>query len=382
MKALWVAIATALLLAGRAGAACPSPSADQIVGVPGHPFAAEPSADNCHLFASLSSGQAGAVAVLANEGGTFRLVRTVKLARGAGGGLALSHDGALLAVTTGESVVLLDAARLATADQDPAVALLPEGSREAVYAQFSKDDALLFISEERNASIAVIDVAAARQGKGDKAVAGRIPVGNAPVGLALSPDGSRLFSTSQSLGSASECKPEQDGGRMHAKGALFAIDIAKAATDPRHAVAGVARIGCNPVRVVASADGRSLWISERGDGHVLGLDPASLSPGAPQGRVASIAVGPSPVGLAIRPDGAQLWVANSDRFASAAGSLALITPANPAEARLSGTVKAGAFPRDLRFLPDGRTMVAALFGEDAVMVHPTGDAAGSQPPAR
>jgi DNA-binding beta-propeller fold protein YncE len=111
----------------------------------------------------------------------------------------------------------------------------------------------------------------------------------------------------------------------------------------------------------------------------MGLDTSALAPGASPGKSVSIAVGRSPVGLAIRPDGTQLWVANSDRFASAAGSLTLVTPANPREARPAGSFNVGAFPRDLRFMPDGRTLVIALFGEQAVMVHPTASTDASHP---
>jgi DNA-binding beta-propeller fold protein YncE len=253
----------------------------------------------------------------------------------------------------------------------PVVGLLPEGGRGPVYVQFSKDDAILFVSEERNASIVVIDVAALRQGITKKAVIGRIPVGEEPVGLALSPDGTRLFATSQVVGSAGACRPEKEGGPTHAKGALLAIDVAKTVTDGRHAVSGVMRAGCNPVRVVVLADDRSLWVSNRGDDHVMGVDPSILTPGAARGRTTLILVGPSPVGLPIRPDGSELWVANSDRFGLAGDSLTLVRLTSPAAPQVACTLKVDAFPRDLRFFTDGRAIVVALFGDDSVMLHPT-----------
>ena len=369
-----------LLLAGRSAAACVSPSVEQKIKLPGRPFAAEPSADNCYLYASIVTGDGGgAVTVLNNTTGTFAVARTINVARQGSRGLALSHTGTLLAVAAENSVVLLDVAKLNTADQAPGLFVLPESSRDAIYTQFSKDDALLFVSEERNSSIAVINVAAAVHDGGGKAVIGRIPVGEDPVGLALSADGNRLFATSQIVGSSKDCQPEQGSGQKHATGALFAIDVAKAAVDPRHAVSSVMRAGCNPVRVVASSDGRTLWVSERGDDRVMGLDPATFVAGAAPATATLITVGKSPVGLAVRPDGEQLWVADSDRFDSAQGSLVLITPANPAQARVASTLTVGAFPRDLRFLSDGRTLIAALFREGALLVHPTEDAPGARP---
>jgi DNA-binding beta-propeller fold protein YncE len=356
----------------QAAQICPSPATDQTIKLPARPFAAEPARDNCYLFVSLMRREGGAVTVVINEQGNFRIARTVEVA--GGGGLSLAHDGSLLAVAAGDSIVLLDVARLETPDQDPVVATLPDGGHGAIYAQFSRDDALLFVSEERNASIAVIDVAAARGGKGDKAIVARIGVGDAPVGLALSPDGATLFSTSQVKGSSDDCKPEREGGRTHAQGVLVAINVALAAQDPQHAVAGEIRAGCNPVRVVMSADGRNLWISQRGQDSVMSVDVASVISSTVPGKPLSLPVGRSPVGLAARPDGTQLWVANSDRFATVSGSLTVISPANPIDAKASGTLAVGAFPRDLRFMPDGRTLVVALYGDGAVLLHPTGNA--------
>lgn len=369
-------VAAALYLApGTAWAACPSPRADQIIALQGRPFAAAASPDNCTTYVSLITGaKSGAVAVLANEAGIFHTARSISLPRGSGGGLALSHHGTLLAVPAEDAIVLIDPARFNTPGGNPVIATIPDVGRGAIYAQFSIDDATLFVSEERNASILVISVARAVQGLSDHGVIGRVPVGQAPVGLALSPDGATLYSTSQVLGSGAECKAEQPGGAEHARGALIAIDAVRAASNPKnHAVAAVVRAGCNPVRVAVSRDGRSLWVSARGDDRVLGIDASSLRAQAARTQMTAVSVGPSPVGVAIRPDGAQLWVANSDRFATAPGSLTLVTPADPAQAQASGSLPVGAFPRDLRFMADGRTLLVALFGASALMIYPTED---------
>lgn len=356
----------------QAAQMCPSPAADQTIKLPARPFAAEPSRDNCYLFVSLMRRDDGAVTVIVNEQGKFRIARTVTVK--GGGGLSLSHDASLLAVAAGDAIVLLDVAKLETADQDPVVATLPDSGHGAIYAQFSRDDARLFISEERNTSIAVIDVAAARGGAGDKAIVGRVGVGIAPVGLALSPDGATLFSTSQVKGTSDDCKPEREGGPAHAQGVVTAIDVALAAQDPQHAVTGEIRAGCNPVRVVMSADGSNLWISQRGQDSVMSVDVASITSSTVSRNTMSVPVGRAPVGLAVRPDGAQLWVSNSDRFSTASGSLTMISPASPGAAKASGSLAVGAFPRDLRFMPDGRTLVVAVYGDGTVLLHPTENA--------
>lgn len=361
----------ALLSSPGVKAACPSPASDQTIQVPGHPFAAEPSPDNCHLFVSLMPGNGkGTLAVLDNQGGIFRVARVIKMPRGSGGGLTLDHKGSVLAVAAEDAVVFFDVTKLTTPDQDAVTGIVPESGNGVIYTQFSRDDAILFVSEERNASLGVINVSAALQGAGGKALSGRIPVGRAPVGLTLSADGNHLFSTSEVASTSQECKGEQDGAPRHGKGAVYAIDIAKAVSEPRKAVTGVILAGCNPVRVIASPDGHALWVSQRGDGRIMGFDAGLLAQGAP-GRALTIEIGNSPVGLALRPDGKQLWAANSDRFGKQGGSLALIEMISPTEIKIGQSIKVGQFPRDLRFLPDGRTLVVALFGDDAVLLHPT-----------
>jgi hypothetical protein len=188
----------ALMSAPAVKAACPSPSSDQTIQVPGHPFTAEPSPDNCHLFVSLmpKNGKR-ALAVLDNQSGIFRLARVIKMPRGSGGGLTLDHEGTVLAVAAEDAVVFFDVPKLTTPDQDAVTGIIPKSGNGVIYTQFSRDDALLFLSEEPNASLGVIDVSAALQGAGGKALTGRIPVGRALVGLTLSADGSHLFSTSE-----------------------------------------------------------------------------------------------------------------------------------------------------------------------------------------
>jgi hypothetical protein len=60
-----------------------------------------------------------------------------------------------------------------------------------------------------------------------------------------------------------------------------------------------------------------------------------------------------------------VWVANSDRFsANGNGSRTAVSPGGA----LLRTVPSGRFPRDL---PDGKTLVVAEFGSQAVQFVPT-----------
>jgi len=362
----------AFLVAGSSGseAACVTPSVDQLIKLDGHPFAIEPTADNCYLFVSYQAAKAGMIAVLENDVGKVRLIRTVDTGNKVAGGLSLSHDGRLLAVAGYNGIGLFASDRLITGGTNPKIAALDEGDKGAIFPIFAHDDRNLFVSEEQNNTILVIDVALLREGDSNRAKIGRIPVGRSPVGLALSPDGALLFATSEAMAGAGPC-PTDFGHGTQAEGALFIIDTGKAVGDPRHGVRKGVKAGCSPVRVVVSADGRALWVSERGSDRVLGLDPTILMSGASRLELTSVSVGKSPIGLAIRGDASQLWVANSDRFGSGEGSVTVIAPARPGSAELHATYGVGRLPRDVRFMPDGKTLVLALFKDDTVGIHRT-----------
>jgi DNA-binding beta-propeller fold protein YncE len=154
----------------------------------------------------------------------------------------------------------------------------------------------------------------------------------------------------------------------HTLGALFTIDVEKARSDPKHAVLSAVAAECNPVRVALSPDESSLYVTARGSDHLLRFATASL--GQPDVKIEGIKVGRSPVGVAVSGDGRQVWVSNSDRFEGkdSTGSLSLVgaEPGQPLSLIL--TRPAGGFPRDLRFLPDGKTLVSAEFSSSRIVL--------------
>jgi DNA-binding beta-propeller fold protein YncE len=363
-----------LAMAGSARAApCAYTAGAATVELPGRPFMAEASADGCWLFVSMGhlAGDkmgSGGVAVLHNEGGGFRVTHMAPL-KDYPGGLAVSHDGKTLAVATEASVAILDIAKLEAGDAAALTATLPAGTG-AIYLAISRDDRLLFVSEERRSRISVLDFAKAR-GSGEKAELGVIQVGRAPVGLALSTDGARLYATSESIGKevfAAECQPEGGQERQHPEGVLTVIDVAAAGKDPAKSVLGVRKAGCNPVRVALSPDEATVWVTARGENRLEGFTARKLGGASTAAPDISVKVGAAPIGLAVRPDGKQIWVADSNRFGhNGPGELTAVSPAG----QVLRTVPSGVFPRDIRFLPDGKTLVVAEYDSRAVQFVPT-----------
>ncbi|GLQ89268.1 YncE family protein [Dyella flagellata] len=304
----------------------------------------------------------GAVAVLRNNDGKFELDHVAALKTEAYGE-ALSGDGRMLAIAGGEDTSVLDVQRLEHNDGSPILGILHSGSHAgAVYTAISQDSKLAFVSDEDSARISVFDLSKLQNH--DDALIGHIPTSGFPVGLAFSPDGRWLYATSQ-RGPASmkpTCKPELPRGEMHPPGLVFKIDVAKAATDPKQALVAGLPAGCNPVRVAVSPDGKDLWVTARGDNALLRFQVATWAEGTGQADVTSLPIGPSPVGVAVRQDGKQVWTALSNRFDKGAkGQLAGLSDLeNTAQLRRMSTPAQG-FPRELSFLPDGRTLVATLF---------------------
>jgi len=357
----------------RAGAAT--------IALPGSPFAAEPSADGCWLYVSLSRGQSGAggaVAVLQNDNGAFVVRRTLAV-DGDPAGLRLTHDGKLLLLADGDGIAAFDAAALQRGAKNPEAGRITVGAG-TIYIVISKDDRTAFASEEGAARVAVIDLERGRNGEfGSSAVLGRIPTGLRPVGLALSSKGDKLFATSErapdSLGLTAHCPAEgkRGGGRMVPEGLLSVIDVDRARSNPRSATLASWLAGCSPVRVVVQADDSVAWISARNEDAVYRFDLSALDGADRRALRRRFDVGPAPVGLALAPDGDALWVANSNRFASAEPGtverMALLDDAR-------GVLPTGRFPRDLVFLPDGSSLVVAVFGSSQLQFVPTASREG------
>ncbi|MBO0739506.1 MAG: beta-propeller fold lactonase family protein, partial [Alphaproteobacteria bacterium] len=270
-------------------------------------------------------------------------------------GMTLSPDGHFLAAATGTGVAIFDIAKLTAGAPSPIVASSDDGPHPgSIYAAFSPDGSLLFVANERSASLSVYDASGLPAGLGK---VGRIMVGVAPVGLAISPNGKYLYSTSE-VGPQnwpSKCTSE---GPPHPEGLLLVIDVAKAASDPAHATLGGASAGCNPVRVALSADGRTLYVTARGDNTLVRFDAAELISDTAHARPARIPVGMSPVGvIAI---GNKVIVANSNRFGGGNHESLSVLNASDLISR-PFSIPAGSFPRELSVTPDKNTLVVTNF---------------------
>jgi DNA-binding beta-propeller fold protein YncE len=194
------------------------------------------------------------------------------------------------------------------------------------------------------------------QGFGAGDFVGAIPLGISPVGMAVSPDGRWLYATSEVLAS-------RPNGNV---GTLTVINLARAETDPAASVVATVAAGCNPVRVITSADGTVVWVTARASDALLAFSASRLRADPAHALLADVRVGEAPVGLALARQGSLVVVADSDRFGAAgkAASLAVVSVPDALAGHrdaLVGYLPAGQFPRDIAASPDGSTVLVANY---------------------
>jgi DNA-binding beta-propeller fold protein YncE len=125
---------------------------------------------------------------------------------------------------------------------------------------------------------------------------------------------------------------------------------------------GALLAGCQPVRVITSADGTEIWVTARASDDLLCFSAARLASDPARALVSAVRVGEAPVGLAAVRGGSVVVVADSNRFGARGAeadldvvSVAAALSGGPA---VVGHVRSGLFPRDMTVAPDGTLLVS------------------------
>jgi DNA-binding beta-propeller fold protein YncE len=312
-----------------------------MVSVPGSPFGVAAAAQGRWAFVAVPGG----VEVLrAGQSLAPTLVRRIAVA-GSPAGVALTPDGRYLLAADGSGAVVISVAR---AEQGTAGAVLgtlsaPGGAQDdsAIEAAVSPDGQFAFVTLEYADQAVVFNLGAAlRTGFGAANYVGSVPLGQAAVGMAVSPDGRWLYATSETA-----LTVHGPAGGPH--GTLTVIGLRRAETDPASSVVATVDAGCQPVRVITSADGE-VWVTARASDDLLCFSAARLVSDPASALVAVVRVGEAPVG-------------GGGRF-GASGATADLDVVNVAAALSSGRavvghIAAGSFPREMALLPDGTLLV-------------------------
>jgi DNA-binding beta-propeller fold protein YncE len=371
---------SALGQAAQQSSQCNAPAAAPLsyVPLPGHPFSTISSRDGCWLFVSVTSSNprsATGVALLSRGKGQITLKKVFPVEAGPTG-MVLTHDGNLLIVADGEYVVFMDVMRMTTGKGDPILGYLSDGNFSgSVYVNVTADDKFLFVSDENTRTITVINLEKARtQGFNERALVGKIPVGDAPIALTFSPDQKWLYTTSQaapkSLGWPITCKPEGEDPATakpeYPSGAIIVVDVERAKSDPAKSIVSSVPAGCNPVRLAISPAGDRVYVTARNSNALLAFDTNALRNDAAHALIGTVPVGTSPVGVAVVNEGKLVVVSNSNRFSNdrtARQTLSVIDAAKVGDGKsaIVGSIAAGVFPREFGQSPDGRTLFVSNY---------------------
>ncbi|MBI4514195.1 MAG: bifunctional YncE family protein/alkaline phosphatase family protein [Deltaproteobacteria bacterium] len=260
-------------------------------------------------------------------------------------GMAISRDGAFLLVTNngflGQSLMSVNTTTLRTKFQTietgfnslfQGIVLAPDGRTGFASAG----------GWENNTGETVVRIATiADDGKVTAAgcdSGGCISVNGFPAGLAISPDGQKLFVV-QNLAHA-----------------LAVVDVAS-----RTMLTSIV-VGKSPWSVAVHPTRHEVYVTNRGDRTVSIVD-TDLNR-----VVATVPTGSNPNALAVTPDGSKVFVANANT-----DDLTVFDVANPTAARTISLTpfagaRPGASPSALTISPDGAAVYVALSWENAVAV--------------
>jgi YVTN family beta-propeller protein/autotransporter-associated beta strand protein len=150
-----------------------------------------------------------------------------------------------------------------TVGSDPfGVAVSPDGSRA-------------YVTTDGSSAVSVIDTAT-------NTVAATIGVGNTPLGVAVSPDGSRAYVANEFSNT---------------------VSVINTTTNT---VMGTITVGSDPIGVTVSPDGSRAYVVDANSNSVSVIDTATNT------VAATITVGNGPDGVAVSPDGSRAYVTNKN----------------------------------------------------------------------
>ncbi len=312
----------------------------------------------------------GTLDVLDDSRSAPRLLYKITLDGVHGMGMNITADGRyLLIADDSDGAIVVDVSRAEVGDPNAVLGTLSSSSGHrlggAIEVVASRDGRYAFVALQSRLRIAVYRLAAAIAHHFAKSTyLGAIPAGDAPVGLAVSPDGRWLYSTSALAGRLA--------GRFvpASRGSLSVINVATAEQNPGKAVVATVSAGCAPVRVAVSPNGAQVWVTARESDDLLAFSAAKLRADARHSGLASVRVGEAPVGLALVDGGREIVVADSNRF-NARGRSARLTVVDASAAlahrpAIVATIRSGLFPLEMALEPAGTVLLVGNFKSGTV----------------
>jgi len=321
----------------------------QTVALGGGPFGVAITPDGKYSFVPTGND----VAVLNNDSGSPAPTPVVTIpAEGAKKDDAITSDGKYVLAAAGSGAYVISVATAEAGDPGAVLGTLTSpGGKGAVGVSISPDDRFAFITLQNSAEMAVFNLQSSFAGGfGQSGFVGMVPLGQSPIGMAQSPNGRWLYVTTENTA-----------------GKLYVLSLSRAETDPQDAVVQAAAAGCSPARVIVSADGNDVWVTDRDSNALVAFSAAKLLTKPSESLIARVNVGQTPIGLTFIKGGNEIMVADSNlKSVAGANSLALVSTqralAGQNHGALLGFVATGHVPREVELEPGGKTLLVTENG--------------------
>jgi DNA-binding beta-propeller fold protein YncE len=313
--------------------------------VGGRPFSVAVSPDGKYSF--VTTGHS--LAVLSNGSGLAPSLAHTLPMPGANKGLAVTSDGRYLVLAAGSGAKVLSAADAEQGTAHLIGSLHSPGGTGAVNVVLSPDDQFAYVTLQDSSGVAVFNLRHALSSGFDAgSLVGTVNAGPQPVGIRLSADPGHKWLFVTNWGQ---------------QGTVSVLSRHLAETDPGHALLtkSPAPAGCDPSRIVPSADGKWVFVTSQSSNALLGYDATKLRTDPAHALVTVIPVGENPIGMQYIDSGRQLVVANSG---SSHNLMVIDTHAALCRAghQVTGSIAAGKGPRDFGLAAGGGTLLVTNLG--------------------
>ena len=313
--------------------------------VGGRPFSVAVSPDG--KFSFVTTGHS--LAVLSNGSGLAPSLAHTLSMPGANKGLAVTSDGRYLVLAAGSGAKVLSAADAEQGTAHLIGSLHSQGGTGAVNVVLSPDDQFAYVTLQDSSGVAVFNLRhALASGFDAGSLVGTVNAGPQPVGIRLSADPGNKWLFVTNWGQ---------------QGTVSVLSRHLAETDPAHALLtkSPAPAGCNPSRIVPSADGKWVFVTSQSSNALLGYDATKLRTDPAHALVTVVPVGENPIGMQYIDSGHQLLVANSG---SSHNLMVIDTHAALCRADhvVTGSITAGKGPRDFGLAHGASTVYVTNLG--------------------
>jgi DNA-binding beta-propeller fold protein YncE len=322
----------------------------QTASLGGKPFGVAVTVGGKYSFVSTGN----AVAVLSNHGGSLAPVQVATIpAPGASKGEALTHDGSYLLAAAGSGAYVINVKEAEAGDAGAAIGRLTSpGGMGAVEVSISPDDNFAFVTLQDSSEMAVFNLPKSLAGGlGQSGFVGMVPLGADPVGIAQSPGGRWLYVAQQNALTPTP-----------AEGKLYVLSMSAAETHPKTAVRSSATAGCGPARIVVSANGSDVWVTDRESNALVAFSADKLLSNPADSIIARVNVGQTPIGVTFIRGGTEIMVADSNlNHVPGADTLTLVSTQQALQgggsAAVLGFLPSGQTPREFGLEPGGTLLV-------------------------